>query len=46
MKIRISFETLQELNTVLKLLKPIVKSYKIAKTDTGKYKRAYIDVRE
>lgn len=44
LKVRISYEKPQELNTVIKLLQPIVKSYKTVKGETGQYKRAYLEV--
>ena len=43
-KLRISYEKPQELHTVLKLLKPIVKSYKADKGQNERYKRAYLEV--
>ena len=43
-KIRVSYEELQELHTVLKLLKPITKSCKAEKVGNGRYKRAYLEV--
>ena len=44
-KIRISYEKPQELNTVLKLLRPIVKTYKAENGKDGQYKRAYVDIK-
>ena len=44
-KIRISYEKPQELDTVLKLLRPIVKAYKAEKGKDGQYKRAYMDIK-
>ncbi len=43
-KIRISYEKPQELYTVLKLLKPIIKSCKADKGVNGRFKRAYLEV--
>ena len=43
-KVRISYENPQELHTVLKLLKPIIKSYKAGKGKDGQYKKAYLEV--
>ncbi len=43
MKIRISYNDSQELHTVLKLLNPVVKSWKAGKGKNGAVKRAYID---
>lgn len=45
-KIRVSYEQQQELQTVLKLLHPIIKQYKVSKNDKGQYKKAYIDLKE
>lgn len=44
-KIRVSYNTTNELNKVLKLLKPIVLSCKVAKTQKGVNKKAYIEVK-
>ncbi len=43
-KVRISYEKPQELHTVLKMLNPIVKSYKAEKGGSGRFKKAYLDV--
>ena len=43
-KIRISYEKPQELRTVLKLLSPVIKSYKTDKGGDGAYKRAYVEI--
>lgn len=43
-KVRISYEEVQELHTVLKLLNPIIKSCKADKGENGRYKRAYLEV--
>lgn len=43
-KIRVSYERPQELHTMLKLLKPIIKSYKADKGLNGRFKRAYLEV--
>lgn len=40
--IKVSYQQPQELQEVLKLLHPVIKSYKLAKTQEGQYKRAYI----
>lgn len=45
-KIKVSFERQQELETVLKVLEPITLSCKIPKTNEGRFKKAYINVRE
>lgn len=44
-KIRISYEKPQELDAVLKLLHPIIKTYKAEKGKDGQYKRAYVDIK-
>ena len=44
-KIRISYEKPQELDTVLKLLYPIVKAYKAEQGKNGQFKRAYVEVK-
>lgn len=40
--IRISYSTEEELNNVLQMLSPKVKSYKKAKKQEGQYKNAYV----
>ena len=42
--VRVSYEEVQELHTVLKLLNPIIKSCKAEKGGNGRYKRAYLEV--
>ncbi|MBQ8634470.1 MAG: hypothetical protein IJ420_12795 [Lachnospiraceae bacterium] len=42
-KIRISYETLEELENVKKLLSPVIKSCKLSGNDKGQYKKAYIE---
>lgn len=44
-KIRISYEKQQELDAVLELLRPIIKTYKAEKGKDGQYKRAYVDIK-
>ena len=44
-KIRISYEKPYELDTVLKLLKPIIKSCKADKGSDGRFKRAYVEIK-
>lgn len=44
-KIRVSFTDLSELDKILYLLNPIVKSCAISPNDKGKYKKAYIEVK-
>jgi len=43
-KVRISYEKSQELQQVLKLLRPVIKSYKAEKGKNGPYKRAYVEI--
>ena len=44
-KIKISYETSQELEKVVALLKPLGISIKYPKAEKGAYKRAYIIIR-
>ena len=41
-KIKVSYQTPQELQAVIKLLHPAVKSCKVSKEQRGEYKRAYV----
>lgn len=43
-KVKISYEKLQELHIVTELLKPITKSCKAEKGGNGRYRRAYLEV--
>ncbi len=43
-KIKVSYTEDEELCNVLKRLSPDVRACKIAKKQTGKYKRAYVDL--
>ena len=45
-KIKISYTTPQELQEVLELLKPKIKSCKTGKGKDGEYKKAYVEIRE
>lgn len=45
-KIKVSFQEDRELEAVLGLLRPAVKSCKVAKMQQGRYKRAYIELQE
>lgn len=45
-KIRVSYNTQEELEKVLKTLKPITLSYKVAKVQKSANKRAYIKVKQ
>ena len=41
-KIKVSYERPQELQEILKRLEPMLLSYKVSKEQEGRYKRAYI----
>lgn len=41
-KIKVSYESPQELQEILKRLEPMLLSYKVSRTQEGRYKRAYI----
>lgn len=43
-KIKVSYETPQELQEVLKRIEPILLSCKVPKGQEGRFKRAYIDL--
>lgn len=45
-KIKVSYQKEQELQAILQLLGPVIKSYKIADRQQGIYKRAYIEVKQ
>lgn len=45
-KIKVSYENSQELQEVLKRLKPILLSCRVSKTQNGRYKKAYIILKE
>lgn len=44
-KIRVSYNTEKELAGVIRLLSPVLKSYKV-QPQKGKYKRAYIELKD
>lgn len=44
-KIKISYNTDKELAGVIRLLSPVLKSYKIAKKQEGQYKNAYVHLK-
>lgn len=44
-KIKLSYESPQELLAVLKLLSPVIKSCKVSKNEKGKYKKAYVETK-
>lgn len=43
-KIRVSYQENEELQQVLKLLRPVIKSTKVKKEQQGPFKKAYIDI--
>lgn len=43
-KVRVSYERLQELQAVTELLKPVVKACKAEKGWNGRFRRAYLDL--
>ena len=43
-KIKISYETPEELEEVLRLLHPVTSSCKVAKCQNGAYRRAYVEM--
>lgn len=45
-KIKVSYERLEELKRILDRLRPDVKSWKVAKNQEGQFKKAYIEVKE
>lgn len=44
-KIKVSYQDPEELNGLLRILRPIIQSLSLAKEQKGKYKRAYITVK-
>lgn len=45
-KIRVSYQERAELDRVLHLLRPVVRSCKISENKEGKYKKAYVSLQE
>ena len=45
-KIKVSYERPEELKRILDRLGPEVKSLKVARNQEGKFKKAYIEVKE
>lgn len=43
-KIKVSYNTDQELAGVIRLLDPAVKDYKVSRNKEGRYKKAYIEL--
>jgi hypothetical protein len=44
-KIRVSYTNPEELQKVIRLLGPILRNAKVSKNDEGKYKKAYIELK-
>lgn len=44
-KIKVSYNTDQELAGVIRLLSPVIKDYKVSRNNDGQYKKAYIDIK-
>ncbi len=44
-KIKVSFEDTQELEKVVKLLSPVIKSCKVSKNEKGRFKKAYLEIK-
>ena len=45
-KIKISYNTDEELEKVLKVLSPVLKTWKISRNKEGRYKKAYAELKE
>ena len=45
-KIKVSYESPEELQKVLERLAPMVQKYKVSKGQEGQYKKAYIVLKE
>lgn len=43
-KIKVSYNTDQELAGVIRLLSPVMKDYKVSRNKEGRYKKAYIEL--
>lgn len=43
-KIKLSYNTDEELAGVIRLLSPAIKEYKVARNKDGRYKKAYADL--
>ena len=44
-KIKVSYDTDQELAGVIRLLAPVLKDYKVSRNKEGRYKKAYISMK-
>lgn len=43
-KIKVSYNTDEELAGVIRLLSPVLKDYKVSRNKEGRYKKAYIEL--
>lgn len=44
-KVKVSYMTDEELAGVIRLLSPVIKSYKVSKNQEGQHKKAYVDLK-
>ena len=44
-KVKVSYEQEKELQKVLKILSPAIKSYRVPKGSSGRFKKAYIELK-
>jgi hypothetical protein len=45
-KIKVSYIDTEDLQEVMKLLQPVLRNAKVAKNEQGKYKKAYIELKD
>ena len=45
-KIKISYEKPEELKQIVAMLSPVMRSYKVAKGQQGRYKKAYVEIED
>ena len=43
-KVKVSYQDRRELEKIVKLLRPVIKSYKVVRGQQGAFKRAYIEI--
>lgn len=43
-KVKVSYQDQRELEKIVKLLRPVIKSYKVVRGQQGVFKRAYIEI--
>lgn len=43
-KIKLSYTTEEELQSVIRLLSPVIKSWKVSKNQEGQYRKEYIEL--